>query len=330
MKYFKLFSMLLICTFFLSGCQQKKTQEPISKSGMYFDTVITIQILDSNDNSILEDCFQLCAEYEAKFSNKIETSEVSQINNASGVPVTVSADTIELIKKGLYYSELSEGAFDITISPLSVLWDFKDKKDHKGTIPDSTTINEAISHVDYRNVLISGNTVTLTDPQASIDLGGIAKGYIADCLKAYLEEQGIKHALINLGGNVLTIGTKMDGTDYKIGIQKPFDKQNSAITSVSVHDKSVVSSGVYERYFKQDDTLYHHILNPATGYPYKNELLGVTIISQRSTDGDGLSTTCFALGLDKGLALINELDNTEAIFITDDYKLHYSAGLDAK
>ena len=132
---------------------------------------------------------------------------------------------------------------------------------------------------------------------------------------------------INLGGNVLALGAKTDGSAYTIGIQRPFGEENEAIASVSITDQTVVSSGVYERYFEVDGTRYHHILDTATGYPYDNGLLEVTIITGASVDGDGLSTTCFSLGLEDGMALVESLDATEAIFITDDYEVHTSSGM---
>ena len=163
--------------------------------------------------------------------------------------------------------------------------------------------------------------MTLTDPKAAIDLGGIAKGYMADQLKEYLLAEGVTSAIINLGGNVLTVGEKPDGSSFHIGIQKPFDKQNATITSVSVKDSSVVTSGSYERYFKIDDTIYHHILNTETGFPCDNGLLSVTILSEKSIDGDVLSTACFALGLEEGQKLIESLEDIDAIFVTQDYEI---------
>ena len=144
---------------------------------------------------------------------------------------------------------------------------------------------------------------------------------MADYLKDYLISEGVESALINLGGNILTLGSKPDGTSFNLGIQKPFDKQGTAITSVKVTDSSVVSSGIYERYFEVDNTLYHHILDTTTGYPCDNNLLGVTILSEKSVDGDALSTSCFVLGLDDGVKLIKSLEGVEAIFITEDYEL---------
>lgn len=310
---------LTFCLLLLSGCTTPVSKDSISKSGIFFDTLISIKLWGTNDSSILEHCFKLCSEYENKFSRTIPESEISKINQSNGVPVEVSDETVELIKKALYYSELSNGAFDITIAPLSSLWDFKN---NDGNVPAPTLIQEAKSHVNYKNVVVDGNTVQLLDPKAALDLGGIAKGYIADRLKEYLEKEGVKHAMINLGGNVLTVGNKPDGKPFHIGIQKPFGEQNETIASIPVDDRSVVSSGVYERYFKKNGKIYHHLLDSSTGYPKESNLLSVTIISDSSADGDALSTACFILGLENGLKLINQLDNVDAVFITDNYQLH--------
>lgn len=309
---------LILLLLFTGGCQ-KNTAEFISDTGIYFDTVISIKIYDSTDVTLLSNCFSMCEDFENRFSRTIKGSEISKINNAGGQPVTVSPDTVELIQKGLYYSELSNGAFDITIAPLSDLWNFK-SDDH--IIPSEASLNEALSHVDYHKVHVDGTTVTLEDPKAAIDLGGIAKGYIADKLKSYLEEQGVKHALISLGGNIIAIGGKDDTTPFTIGIQKPFGKQGEALLTLSTQNQSIVTSGIYERYFEKNDTIYHHILNPENGFPYTNNLYSVTIISDASVDGDGLSTTCLALGLEDGMKFIEGLEGTDAIFITDTYEIY--------
>ena len=312
----------LLLTFFilcsLLGCTSQKKDELIQVSGVYFDTVIQIQAWDA-DPDVLENCKEMCQEYENKFSTEIPTSEIAQINSAHGKSVTVSDETIDILKTALYYCELSNGKFDITIAPVSKLWNFN--SEHSGAIPSSEEISNALTHVGYQNIVLNGNTVTLLDPEAQIDLGGIAKGYIADRLKEYLLSMNVKHALINLGGNILAVGNRYDGQPFHIGIQKPFDKQNEPITQLEITDQSVVSSGNYERYFKVDDTIYHHILDTSTGYPCQNDLYQVTIISDNSVDGDALSTTCYALGYKEASKLIKQLDNVKAIFITSDYQL---------
>lgn len=315
--------LLFLCACVYSGCSFPN-KEPVSKTGFYFDTVITVTLYDGGGESLINDCFSLAEKYENMFSATIKDSEVSKINQAGGTPVTVSDEMLELLQKGLEYCELSDGGFDITIGRLSSLWNFSSGD---GQIPDAAEIESAVSAVGYQNVVIEGNEVRLLNSDAAIDLGGIAKGYIADRMKDFLKEHGVTSGMINLGGNVLCIGAKTDGGSYRIGIQKPFDEQGATAAVVEVQDATVVTSGVYERYMKIDDKLYHHILNPSTGYPYDNHLFGVSIICKNSVDGDGLSTSCFSLGLEKGMALIESLPDTEAIFITDDYELHYSSGI---
>ena len=333
-KYLKHLSLLLILCMFsaaLSGCSLPSSEQTISKSGFYFNTVIQITLYKSSYESLLEDCFSMADTYESYFSNTVSDSDLSNINNADGAFVEVHDETIELLKKGIYYGDLSDGNFDITIGKLSDLWNFSTyallDEVPESAVPTDDEIQEALKTVDYKGVTIDGNKVALSNPDSKLDLGGIAKGFIADKMKAYLEENGVESGMINLGGNVLTLGKKADGSSYTIGIQKPFSEDGEAIASVEVADKTVVSSGVYERYYEIGDKFYHHILNPHTGYPYDNHLLGVTIICDDSVDGDGLSTTCFTLGLDDGMALIESLADVEAIFITDDYELHTSSGM---
>ena len=321
MKYKRLTALLSASILLLSGCSGLPRERSQTYTDTLFDTVISVQIFDSVDEDVLKGCEKLCKKYDSMFSNKIEDSEICRINSAGGNPVEVSKETIKLIKKGIYYSEMSDGAFDITIAPVSSLWDFKAETP---SVPSPEAIAEAVSHVNYENIIIRDNTVKLADPQAGIDLGAIAKGYIADRIKDYLEEEGVRHAMINLGGNVLAMGSKLDGSDYNIGIQKPFDETGEPITSVKISDKSVVTSGIYQRYFKADGKIYHHILDPNTGYPCENNLYSVTILTDSSLTADALSTTCFLLGYDRGMKLINQLDNVDAVFITNDNQIHYS------
>ena len=221
------------------------------------------------------------------------------------------------------YSELSGGAFDITIEPVSSLWDFTSGEK---IVPDAETIAEKQACVGYEDVELKGNKLRFKKEGMGIELGAVAKGYIADKVKEYLVSEGVKSAVIDLGGNVLCVGEKPDGKPFKIGIQKPFADRSETVSAVEIAGTSVVSSGIYERYFEKDGKLYHHILDPATGYPYENGLVSVTVLSEESADGDGLSTACFALGLEKGLELIEQTPDTEAMFITEDGEMHFSKG----
>ena len=329
---------LLLSSAAFSGCSLKAntaensdagSQEPVSATAIKLNTAVTVTIYDSQDRELLTECMNLCDKYEKIFSRTASDSELYQLNHRELTPVAGTEDTFqisdplaELIRKGLYYSELSEGAFDIAIEPLTSLWDFSAEDPQ---VPEDRLIQKALTKCDYHNVSVSDNNeVILKTEDTAIELGAIAKGYIADRLKDYLISQGVKSAIINLGGNVLCIGGKPNDSSFKIGIQKPFADRSETIAVMDIKDKSVVSSGVYERCFEQDGTLYHHLLNPRTGYPYDNGLIAVTIISDESVDGDALSTTCFALGLEDGMKLAESLDNVQAFFVTSDYEIHYT------
>ncbi|MCD8074009.1 MAG: FAD:protein FMN transferase [Lachnospiraceae bacterium] len=313
-------------------------EEKTSETGFFLDTVITITLYGDKDSTAMNGCFDLLDQYEQMLSRTVEGSDVWKINHSNGEPTEVSEETAWLIETALYYSELSDGAFDITITPLVELWDVQNKASlvtgdetteeayASGLIPSEEEIENALLHIDYTAVSCEGTTVTLSDPEAEIDLGGIAKGYIADCLEDYLLSQGIESALINLGGNVQTVGTKPDGSSWKIGIQKPFGGSSDIITVVECTGESVVTSGTYERYFEIDGTIYHHILDPNTGYPADNGLVSVTILADSSTVCDALSTTCFVLGLEDGMELIESIDNVEALFITEDEVMYRTSG----
>lgn len=317
--------------------------QPISISSIKLNTAVQITIYDSQDKALLNDCLALCDKYELIFSRTNEKSELYKLNHRKDVsdgdfgtdgpttpyPVSGTADTwhisedlAALLSEGLDITRESDGAFDIAIAPLTSLWDFTAEDPE---VPDDAAIQKALPLCSSDGVTIDGEDITLLSDDIQFDVGAIAKGYIADRLKDFLIKKGVKSAIINLGGNVLCIGSKPDGTPFKIGIQKPFADRNETEAVMDITGKSVVSSGIYERCFKQDGKLYHHILNPQTGYPYDNGLISVTIISDQSVDGDALSTTCFALGLEDGLKFA-EKKGVQAVFITEDYELHYTDG----
>ena len=330
---------LILSSAVLSGCSSKAntsqtadsdSQEPISATAIKLNTAVTVTIYDSKDKNLLTECMNLCDKYEKVFSRTASDSELYQLNHRELAPVEgtedtyqVSDDLAELVSEGLDYSELSKGAFDIAIEPLTSLWDFTAEDPQ---VPEDSLIQAALPKCDYHNISVDKdkNEITLKTDDTAIELGAIAKGYIADRLKDYLVSQNVKSAIINLGGNVLCIGEKPNNSAFKIGIQKPFADRSETIAVMDIKDKSVVSSGIYERCFEQNGTLYHHLLNPETGYPCDNGLIAVTIISDKSVDGDALSTTCFALGLEDGMKLAESLDDVQAFFVTSDYEIHYT------
>lgn len=316
--------MILIGTAWLTGCSRKEVT-PVRKSSFLLNTFVTVTLYEYSDGSALDGSIQLCADYEKLLSKTLESSEIYQMNHrAKGERIfTVSDKTAQVLAKGLEYSRISEGAFDITIEPLSSLWDFTAEDPR---VPSQAEIEAEVQKVGYENIVLEGNTVTFLDDETTIDLGAIAKGFIADEMKDYLKDHGVTSALINLGGNVLCVGSISGGEPFKVGLQRPYASYAETVAALDVRDLSVVSSGVYERNFVKDGVNYHHILDPETGYPYENGLTQVSIISQKSVDGDGLSTTCFALGLEDGMKLLESMDNVYGIFLTEDGGIHYTEG----
>lgn len=331
----KLLMMLFFLVPVITGCSMDSVSKgfsaknPVTVTDYALDTYVSVTIYDESLTDTAKAALSLCHDYENIFSADEASSELYKLNNAAltcNEPATyeVSMPLADIISKGLYYGELTDGAFDITISPVSSLWNISGGS---VDIPDDGSIKTALDMVDYHKINVNSSSVTIDAP-AAIDLGGIAKGYIADLIKSYLIENGVDSAIINLGGNILCVGSKPDGSAFTIGIKKPFSSVNEAITNISVQDLSVVTAGVYERYFYKDDKLYHHILSPYTGKPANTGLYSVTVISPASVDGDCLSTACLVMGLEKGKALIDSLDGIYAVFVTDKNEIVLSEGLE--
>ncbi len=317
-----------------SACQAKfntSLKDPVTVTDYKLNTYVSISAyetasLSTKDlKSLLKESLDLCDYYDLLFSRTNEDSALYKLNhNETSI---VPKETGELIKTGLEYSKISKGTFDISIGSVSSLWDFNTDKPK---IPSDSDIHDALKYVNYENISLEENsdsTYTVIKPEKTmLDLGAVAKGYIADHIKTFLKEKGLNRAIINLGGNVLCVGNKAGNVDFNIGVRKPFADDTSTLMSLKVNDSSVVSSGNYERYFKVDDKIYHHILNPKTGYPYDNNISEVTITSDDSLTGDCLSTSVFTLGIEDGLALINSIDKVEAFIYTNDGQFYYSNG----
>lgn len=268
-----------------------------------FNTVITLQAFGTEAACLA--AFQAaradCRTFERQFSRTLPHSDISKLNTAKGAPVPLEENTATLLKAALQYCADSEGCFDITVGSVVRLWNF-----HQGIIPDQTALDAALTHVDWNTLTLweepNGQTYAqLADPQAAIDVGGIAKGWIADRLTQTIAGFGIEAFIINLGGNVVAHGEKPGGNLWRIGLQDPRNK-GDIVGAVPLLNASAVTSGVYERCFQKDHILYHHILNPRTGYPAKTDAAGATVIAERSLDAEGYSTTLLALGIERGIA----------------------------
>ena len=312
MKKITSLSMAIICLL-LIGCNEKPKN--LKSSRFMLDTIVTLDI--NCDQKTLEEAFLLCEKYENLLSKTRKNSDVYKLNNADDY-ITVSKDTIKIIKRSVYFSGLSGGLFDITICPVTNLWDFEGT-----TLPDRKEIEEAIKNVNYERIKTDGEKVFLDGTE--IDLGGIAKGYIADKLLSFFKEKNVTDGIINLGGNVIVFGDK----EKSVGIAKPFS-ENEIVAKVKLKNKSIVTSGTYERFIDIDGKIYHHILDPKTGYSCETDLNSATVIGDTSLDLDALSTICILLGKEKATKLIEQTENTEAVFIDKQGKLTYTKGLKYK
>ena len=302
----------------LSGCGEaaggENEEAVLTEDGLYFDTAISITVAAESQEegqAVLDGCMELCQEIENTFSRTSPDSELYRVNHRETDTVKISDELAEVIAFGLEFYEISGGRLDITIAPVLELWNFTD-----GTaeLPDETALQEAVSRVDASSVHLDGNTLTFDREDTELDLGALAKGYAADRLKAWLEEQGIGSALINLGGNVHTVGSRPDGSPWRVGIQVPFADRGVTDRVIEVSGQSVVSSGIYERYFELDGIIYHHVLDPDTGYPVENGLAQVTVVSDNSLLGDALSTTCLLLGREQAEELLQSFPEAEVFF----------------
>ena len=287
------------------------------QSQLHLGTVCTINLFDQGSTELYGQMFQKLKGIEQAFSVNLPDSAVSQINQSAGIaPVVVPQEVIYVLQEALRIAERTSGAFDPTIGPLVNLWDIGGDNSQ---VPSREAIDHARSLVDWRLVEIDSQrgTVYLPKQGMALDLGGIAKGYAADELVAMAQEAGIQQALFDLGGNIYAFGTKADGTPWRVGVKDPAQPGGSPALALAVQDRSVVTSGMYERFFEQEGIRYHHILNPATGYPVWNDIQSVTIVSKNSLLADALSTSVFVLGREKGLALL-ESEDAEGVIIGED------------
>ncbi|MBN2284866.1 MAG: FAD:protein FMN transferase [Tissierellales bacterium] len=322
---------LLIMIMLMSGCtpllSSNKSEAKVSQGEFLLNTYITITLYGTDSTDYFNDLFQEVSDLENRLSIHQSDSEVSIITSNAGLhPVNVSTDTYAVFEKSLAYSELSEGLFDITAGPLIELWSIGTPEER---VPELEEIEKTLPLIDYKKILLnaSDSTVFLSEVGMSANLGAIAKGYIADQIAERVQELGFNSAVLNFGGNVVLIGSKPDGSDFKVGIQNPDEPSGKAMGVFTASNLSIVTSGDYERFFVQDGVKYHHILNPFTGFPSDTDLKAVSIISDTSFDGDALSTSVLLLGLDRGLELINTLDGIEAIFITKSNEIILTDGI---
>ena len=321
-KFLTLFCALALM---VSLCACSKGNETVSKSNFLLDTYVEITFYDDSDPALIDQAFQEISRLEDMLSVNREGSELDQLAKAAGKEwVTISPETQEVLLLAKEYYELSGGLFDVTTGPLIDLWDINGE----GHYPTQAELDAVLPLISSDDLLIEDGKAYLAREGMEANLGAIAKGYIADKVKEFLVDQGVEHAILDLGRNILLIGAKPDGSQFNVGVQDPNQDQGVLLGLVATADTSVVTSGINERYFTYEGVDYHHILDPFTGFPADNDLASVTILSTSSAQGDALSTTCLLMGTEKGMELIESLEGVEAFFITKDGATTMSSGFE--
>ncbi|MCX8128999.1 MAG: FAD:protein FMN transferase [Clostridia bacterium] len=319
-------SMLL---FGFSACSSK-SMEPVEHQDYLMGTVISQKVYGEEAQKAIDRVSERMLEIEKRMTINAPGSETDKLNiNAGKSDVKLTPDVIYVLNTAKKFGRLSDGAFDVTVGPLVKAWGiFTDNE----RIPADGEINRLIKLVGYNEINADekNNIAGLSRQGQVVDLGGIAKGYAGDEAIRIYKEFGIGTAYINLGGNVIVMGKKPDGTEWRVGVQDPRAKNGEIIGVIKTTDKAVVSSGDYERFFIRDNKRYHHILDPRTGYPAESGLIGTTIVADLSIEADALSTATFVLGLEKGMKLIESLNGVDAIFITKEKKVFVTSGLKDK
>ncbi len=329
----KIIPIVVIVFTLLTSCAQNSETEPVRRSVQSLGTIVTITIYDDPKPRFFEESFEIVDRVYRLMSLQLQDSELVSLNEAAGMsPVNVDPMTMEVLQASVEIAENSRNRFTPMIEPLVALWDIGGENPR---IPSETEMRNTLPLIrgDFLELYPADgrdgqpDRAFITQPGAGVDLGGIAKGYAADLVSDYLKEQGVKKAILDFGGNILTIGRRSEERPWIIGVQRPDMVRGSYLGTLPAEDLSIVTSGIYERYFEEDGVRYHHLLNPDDGFPVNNGLEGVVIVSDVSMTADGYSTALFGLGLREGLELANELDYIEAVFITADRKVYPSDGL---
>lgn len=298
---------------------QKYRLKPLKQTEMIMGTLVEITVIPGNEKAIRE-AFEALKKVDALMSTYKEDSEISILNREG--KAQVSEETLEVIEDAIKFSNLTDGAFDITCRPLINLWK-RAKKEEK--VPTEEEIEEAISLVDYQRIILEANQIRLEKKGMQIDLGGIAKGYAVDKAIEALKKNGIKRALVNAGGDLYALGTDRQGEKWQIGVQDPRE-EDKIIDIIKVKDKAVATSGDYRRYFTLEGKRFSHIVNPKTGLTVQDVPMSVTIIGPDATTTDALSTGVFVLGPEEGMKLIESLPEVEGMIISEGMKKLTSQG----
>lgn len=325
MKRYSRAILILLSLLSILSCMGEQT-DFLSHRDFALDTTVSIKLYGIQNRKPLEDGMEEIRRLEELLSAHLEGSDIYQLSARAGSEwVDISSESQDLLQRGIAFGELSEGLLDITAGPLIDLWAIDPPHGH---VPTEEELNQTLPLIDYRLIELDNQRAFLPNQGMEVNLGAIAKGYIADRLKEFYSDQGISNGIINLGGNILLMGSKPGDQPFRIGIQDPQSDRGADLGAVTLTDSSLVSSGDYERFFEDSQgKRYHHIFNPYTGYPGDTGLQQVTVISSESLLGDALSTSLFLMGLNQAMELVESLEEVEAVFVTKSNQIHISSGL---
>ena len=323
----KKYCFFLLLPLLITACKPAVRKE--SRTVFALGTVCSIQLFTEKPQTEVEPVLQACIrrleDLERHVSANAEASTLIDINNMAGLSaVSVPADIYPLFERAAFFAEKTDGAFNPVIGSVVKLWNIGFENARK---PEDQDIRNALFRTGYKDLQLTADTVFLKKGGMKLDLGAIAKGFAADALARIVQQAGIAHALVDIGGTIATVGKRPDGNLWNIGIRDPRVRQGQPVIAASIENRSISTSGSYERYFEQNGIRYHHILDPATGYPVRNNLIAVSVFSDSATDADALSTACFVLGYEKAVKLLPELSGAEALFIFDDNSVRATGGL---
>ncbi|HWP97138.1 MAG TPA: FAD:protein FMN transferase [Syntrophomonadaceae bacterium] len=322
-----IYALLILSLSVFSTACNRSSLTPVKSEDFALGTIIDQEVYGANAQKASDEVSARIKELEALWTINSPGGDINKLNSNAGQGyVALNPETISILKEARKISDLSGGAaFDITVAPLVKAWGIGTDNPQ---VPADEVVKKLVSLVNYKDVQIDEetNSTSLKKEGQMVDLGGIAKGYIGDRAIEIYKKNGITSAFANLGGNVVVLGNKPDGSPWKIGIQNPRGQNSEIVGVVEVADKAVVTSGDYQRYFMKDGKRYCHIIDPHTGYPIDSGLMSVTIIAPSSADADGLAKA-IVLGLDKGMEIVKSYGKAEAIFITNDKKIYVTPGL---
>ncbi|MCC5890673.1 MAG: FAD:protein FMN transferase [Alkalibacterium sp.] len=325
--------MIPVLSLTLFGCNDDDSRgladQPYERTEFLLGTVANMRVFNQDGEDAMDKAFDRVKELDEWFSMQNPDSEISEVNRQAGIePVEVSEEVFYVMERALHFAEESGGSFDPTIGAVTSLWGIGQEY---AAVPDQDELDAAVAVVDYQLVELDedNQTIYLQEEGMVLDLGAIAKGYITDEAARVLVEEGVNTAIVDLGGDIVVVGnsTRGENDPWNVGIQNPYGDRGDIIGMVPVSDRAIVTSGIYERLVRDGDDEYHHLMNPDTGYPFENNISGISIIADNAMDADAIANIAFSLGVEEGLDYINGLEGVEVIYTTNDLEVFVSEGI---